>query len=99
MKSIRIIFVALASLAVAALVSGCVNYRVVNVVDHHAQGTTQLETMKTTDYLFAATVEHQFWLCDDKGTELVCERRCGEGTDLQCPAAAGTGIGITTNVR
>lgn len=88
---------ALALLAAAA--SACTTYTIRHFDDHHAQPVTQLETNKINDMYIWATFEHQFWLCEDAGDQLICERRCGEGTDLTCPAAAMSGAGITTNAR
>jgi hypothetical protein len=90
-----------------ALATGCTSYRVLSAFDQGderrkepgEQPVTQLETLKTTNYFFSFVIEHQFWLCQDTGDTLLCERRCGNKTDLECPALAGGGGTITSNVR
>lgn len=94
MKSLTMLAVALAAAA-----SACTTYTIRHFDDHPTENVTQLETNKIEDWGFFTSFEHQFWLCQDKGDKLVCERRCGDGTDLTCPAAAISGAGITTNAR
>ena len=85
--------------ALGALSSGCVRYQVMTAEDHGQLPVTQLETIKTTNYLVFFTQEHQFWLCEDRGESLVCDRRCGGKTDLECPSLSAGWGGISTNVR
>ncbi|MCC6526516.1 MAG: hypothetical protein IT373_27960 [Polyangiaceae bacterium] len=97
----------LVSAAALSLLGGCVRYQVLAASDQGDErrknpGTlpvTQLETLKTTNYYFVITIEHQFWLCQDSGDTLLCDRRCGSGTDLECPALSAGGGTITSNVR
>ena len=60
---------------------------------------TKLETVKTTFALFWVTEEHQFWLCEDKGDDLVCHRSCGGVQDVECPTASSTEGAFTTHTR
>jgi hypothetical protein len=81
--------------------NGCSTYRVMAFKDHPQGAATRFETMKTTSYVgLYSTAEHIFWMCKDKEDVLECERRCGSGTDLECPSASASAMGgISTNVR
>lgn len=81
-----------------ALASGCSTYRIHSAEDHGALPVLKLETVRTTWAVFWAETEHQFWLCQDRGDELVCQRSCGGQTDLMCPTTVA-GQGVITNTR
>lgn len=90
-----------------ATLGGCVHYSVIGATDHGDERRkepgklpiTALETMKISNYFFSISAEHQFWVCQDTGDALVCDRRCGGKTDLTCPEATATGYGVSSNVR
>lgn len=83
----------------ATLLAGCSTYRIRSAEDQGKLPVTKLETVKTTFALFWASEEHQFWLCEDKGDDLVCHRSCGGVQDVQCPTAVSTEGAFTTNTR
>lgn len=79
--------------------SGCTTYSFTSIQDHPAQKITRIEALKTTNYFVSTTVEHQFYLCDQSPAKLTCKVTCNGNTDLACPAFAGDGMVVTTNVR
>lgn len=78
---------------------GCSSYRIRSAEDQGKLPVTKLETVKTTFALFWVTEEHQFWLCEDKGDDLVCHRSCGGVQDVECPTASSTEGAFTTHTR
>ena len=86
-------------LACALWLGSCSRYQIVEFTDHKSMGLTQLETLRITDYGMWSEVEHQFWLCRNIDEELVCKRRCGGDSGIECPATSATPRSITTNVR
>lgn len=91
---------AFALVGVSALASsGCTTYRIRSAEDHGAMKVLKLETIKTTNAFLWVDVEHQFWLCQDTGDDLVCRRSCGQNRDLQCPTFVASDGGMTTNTR
>ncbi len=94
----RTLRIALALGALSGL-SACTSYKVLAFADHPVHPVTRLETLRLDDYWVSASVQHQYWLCQDQGDTLSCTRKCGEGTDLECPSATGVAGGISTNTR
>lgn len=89
----------LAGLVIAlAGTTACTTYQIRSAEDHGVLPVLKLETVRTSWTLFFAESEHQFWLCQDQGDDLVCHRSCGGGSDLQCPTAI-TGEGVISNTR
>ncbi len=99
-KTVGRTLVWLAVLAAGMLwLGGCSRYQIVELTDHARLGVTQFETLRITDYGMWSDVEHQFWLCRNIDDDLVCKRRCGGDSGIECPATAASPRGITTNVR
>lgn len=84
-KKLAVLLVAVSGLS---FVVGCATYRPVRVVDHGKRNLTELETLKTSKFLFWGNTEHQFWLCQETDDALNCDRQCGGSTDLFCPTAS-----------
>jgi hypothetical protein len=100
MKTVGRILIWLAVLAAGMLsLAGCSRYQIVELTDHARLGVTQFETLRITDYGMWSDVEHQFWLCRNIDDDLVCKRRCGGDSGIECPATTSWPRGITTNVR
>lgn len=93
MKTVAIV------LALAALSAGCSTYRVSRIEDHPTRKITRIEALKHTNYLLWEKAEHQFYLCEQKPDQLVCELACGGSTDIYCPEAQASGAVVSTNVR
>ena len=87
------------ALMMSLLTVGCTRYAIRGASDHQDYKVTALEVTKMTNHVFWTSAEHVFWMCRDEGDTLVCKRRCGGDTDLECPAATGGMGGITSNVR
>lgn len=89
------------AVGLAALTSGCAQYKILEFSDHANAETklNQLQVLKVTNMFVWAQVEHQFWLCTDKGDELECTRSCGGDLDIQCPMGVGDGRVMSTNTR
>ncbi len=83
---------ALALLCASALItlSGCTTRSVVRFEDHPAQKTTYVETIRHDNYYFSQSLTHEFWLCDDEASKLVCKPSCDGKTDLVCPSDAAS---------
>lgn len=90
---------ALASLALAALATGCVTRTITRFEDNQKSPVTALEVSKFENYLFFAKKTHQFYLCQDTGDKLICKLSCDGTNDVVCPQAGGSYAGATTNVR
>lgn len=83
-----------------SLTTGCVTRNIISFEDHQKQPVTSMEVIKTTNYVFYRTAEHQFYLCQDTGSALTCNLQCGGKTDLTCPKAMTNGNrGASSNVR
>lgn len=89
------------ALGLAAALTGCHQYRILEFSDHDNAETklNQLEVLKVSNFFVYAMAEHQFWLCTDQGDELVCSRSCGGDLDVKCPMAATGGNVMSTNTR
>jgi len=89
------------ALGLMAALSGCHQYKILKFVDHDNAETklNQLEVLKVSNFFVMAMMEHQFWLCTDKGDELECSRTCGGELDVKCPMASGDGNVMSTNTR
>lgn len=85
------------ALAIAA--TGCTMYQIRSAESHGTMPVMKLETIRTTQILFITEVEHQFWMCQDTGDDLLCERSCGIDQDLQCPTSTYSDGAMTTNTR
>jgi len=88
---------AVASLALAS--TACSTYQIRSAENHGTMPVMKLETIRTTYVLFWTEVEHQFWMCQDTGDDLLRERSCGGRQDLQCPTSTYRDGPITTNTR
>jgi len=93
----HLILVSLSSLVLAG--TACTTYQIRSAESHATMPLLKLETFQTTYLVFWATVEHQFWMCQDAGDDLLCERSCGGGQDLQCPMSTYDSNAMTTNTR
>ena len=93
----HLILVSLSSLVLGA--SACTTYQIRSAESHPTMPLVKLETLKTTNMFFWASVEHQFWMCQDAGDDLVCERSCGGGQDLECPMSTFGDNAMTSNTR
>lgn len=87
-----------AVVTLAGVASACTTYRIRSAEDHGVMPVLKLETIKTTNAFFYNESEHQFWLCQDRGDDLVCERACGGNLDTQCPTLL-VGDGVISNTR
>ncbi|HWV39474.1 MAG TPA: hypothetical protein VN033_13475 [Vulgatibacter sp.] len=88
----------LLALVVLTLTVGCTKRTILRFEDHPIQNQTYVETLRHSNYLVSSTMAHEFWLCRDDATELVCKPTCDGDTDLACPAVGGS-ISITSNFR
>jgi hypothetical protein len=86
-------------LVCTALTSGCFSRQLVRFGTHAQKPVVLLETVDTHNYLVWTDHEHVFWSCAEANSELRCTRRCGSGTDLQCPEFAVFQDAVGTNVR
>ncbi len=98
MKNLNQALVAMLMLG-ALLLGGCTTRSVVRFEDHPQQDKTYVETLRHDNYYVTSSTTHEFWLCDDQQSELVCRQTCDGKTDLACPSEE-TSINITgSNVR
>jgi len=98
MSTINKKLVGVLALMLLVLTAGCTTRSILRFEDHPLQNKTYVETLRHSNYILTATAVHEFWLCQDDDTELVCKLSCDGDTDLQCPAVGG-GITITSNAR
>jgi hypothetical protein len=78
---------------------GCKSTTVLAFDDHPAHPLTTMQAFEVKSFLFWATGEHKFFLCDDKGESLECKRVCGGTNDIACPQAVSAYGGGSSNVR
>jgi hypothetical protein len=91
---------ALALVALASMLSGCLTGRAIaRVEDHPEKNITIMETVDTFSYLIYGEMVHQFWQCEQTGKKLVCSPICGPKTDVQCPNVVWGGQTGSSNVR
>jgi hypothetical protein len=92
---------ALFTLLLAASATGCVKRTVARFEDNQKAPVTALEVRKITSYwIFGRKEVHQFYMCQDTGSQLVCKLSCDGTNDVECPAAAGNGNTVTSsNIR
>jgi len=90
---------ALFSLGLMALSTGCVTRTITSFEDNYTKPLTAVEVLKTENYLFYGKRTHQFYMCQDMGDKLVCKLSCDGANDAVCPAAGANGMGRGTNVR
>ncbi len=93
----HLMLLAFSSLVLAS--TACTTYQIRSAESHGTMPVMKLETIRTTYLLFLAEVEHQFWMCQDTGDDLLCERSCGGRQDLQCPTSTYSDGAMTTNTR
>src|SRR5690606_38514406 len=83
----------------AVMLGGCTTRSVVRFEDHPIQKKTYVETLRHDNYYVKSSTTHEFWLCDDQESELVCRQTCDGKTDLACPSEE-TSVNIAgSNVR
>ncbi len=92
----KLIVFALSSLAFS---SACTTYQIRSAESHDKMPVLKLETIRTSNWFFWAEIEHQFWMCQDSGDDLLCERSCGGRQDIECPTSSFSGSAMTTNTR
>lgn len=85
-------------LMLLTLTAGCVTRSVLRFEDHPSQHQTFVETLRHSNYLLTSDLKHEFWLCRDDESALVCKATCDADTDLACPTVGGS-INITSNYR
>ena len=59
---------------------------------------TKLPLERTTNFYFYAQVVHEFWICEDKGDDLLCVASCGS-RDLECPTSVYNANGMSSNTQ
>jgi hypothetical protein len=94
------IFVALAVLSLSLGSFGCVSHTITQFEDNPKAPLTALEVDKRFSvWTFYSKNTHQFYMCQDTGSQLVCKLSCDGNNDAACPATSNNGIRTTTNVR
>lgn len=69
-------------LASAALVStGCLNRTIIRIDDHPDKNASIMETIDSVPYIMRT---HQFWVCKEEPSALVCAKTCDGSNDLAC---------------
>lgn len=80
------------------VLGGCTVYRIKSAEDHGKLPVTKLELERTTNFYFYAEVVHEFWICEDKGDDLLCVASCGT-RDLECPTSVYNANGMSSNTQ
>lgn len=85
--------------SITLLGSGCFNRQLLRFRSHETKPVILMETIDSTSYVFWRDDEHVFWSCAEANDTLECTRRCGKGSDLDCPAVSIFTDGVGTNTR
>jgi hypothetical protein len=99
MHGLRPAGVWMVALSAAAGAVGCHSRDLVRFESHPTQPVLLAETLEKRNYVLTATAERAFWTCSERGSSLVCERRCGGSTGYACPTALFFSNGVAPNVR
>jgi hypothetical protein len=79
--------------------TGCTKRSVIRFEDHATQNATYMETLRFDDYYFQKKLTHEFWLCQDQETKLVCTQTCDGKSDLLCPSGQANFAFAGSNIR
>ena len=98
MRGINLKAAGLLALGLLTLSAGCTKRSILRFEDHPSQNQTYVETLRHSNYQVKSEIAHEFWLCRDDDSALVCKATCDGNTDLACPTLGGS-INITSNYR